>query len=113
MNKEDIIKKLIAGGLTATLAGSAAAILAFNIGYNSGFEDGMKILPIGTEKILTSVWNEVLEDKRENCEKDSDCSFIDGKPVIQFEFIGSIKENFVKIMGDFVKNYDVKLEKLK
>lgn len=110
MTNKEITKKLIVGGVSVAIAGGIG-ILCFQIGYDNGFADGWKILPIGTEKILISVWNKVLDDKRSNCENDPDCVMIDNKPAIIFENTGSIKENFVKIMGSYVDKYNISVQK--
>jgi len=110
MDKKEIIKKLIAGGVAATIAGTTG-VLCFNIGHNAGYGEGLKILPPGTDKILISVWNQVLEDKKNNCEEDPDCVIENGVPIIRLELEGSIKENFIKIMGGLVDDYEIKVIK--
>ena len=99
---------MILGGLGG---GYLAGTAEIKTEYERGYQAGLKVLPFGTEKILTSVWNKVLEDKKSNCKDDKDCVIKDGKPTIQFEFKGSIKENFIRIMGDFTNKYNIKIDK--
>jgi len=106
-----ITQKLITGGISLVVAASAAGILSYQIGYDDGLAEGRKVLPIGTEKILTAAYNQILDGIKDNCENDDRCVYVNGTKSVKFENIGSIKENFVKVMGDYADGYDIKIIK--
>ncbi len=109
MTKE-LKQKIISAGLTITAA-TVGGIGGYFIAEQQPVIDEQTIINYQWEEkeLVIMLWNKMLEAKKANCEAETDCEIIDGKPQVLFENIN--RENIGAKLDEKLGEYEIILKK--
>lgn len=100
------IKKLITAGVLIATAGGGYIVADIQ-----GLTEDRISYTWEEKELVVMLWDEMLETKKANCDKEVDCEIIDGKPYVMFQNL--TKKQLPEKMLEKIGEYDIKLIKKK